>query len=111
MSKLREYFASNIKKYRKERKLTQADLAELYDTSANYIAIIETCNRFPREDMIEKIAQALMVEPFELFLNPDTIHVQDKIKKDEFIAKLVEFFKKEMITNLDINLLILTISA
>lgn len=96
MSKLREYFASNIKKYRKERKLTQADLAELCDTSANYIAIIETCNRFPREEMIEKIAQALMVEPFELFLNPDIIHIQDKVKKDKFIAKLVEFVEKEI---------------
>lgn len=96
MSKLREYLANNIKKYRKERKMTQADLAELCDTSANYIAIIETCNRFPREDMIEKIANALMVEPFKLFLNPNTIHIQDKVKKDEFIAKLIEFVEKEI---------------
>lgn len=96
MSKLREYFASNIKKYRKERKMTQADLADLCDTSTNYIAIIETCNRFPREEMIEKIAQALMVEPFELFLNSDIIHIQDKVKKDKFIAKLVEFVEKEI---------------
>lgn len=96
MSKLREYFASNIKKYRKERKMTQADLADLCDTSTNYIAIIETCNRFPREEMIEKIAQALMVEPFELFLNPNVINIKDKAKKDKFIAKLVEFVEKEI---------------
>lgn len=96
MSKLREYLANNIKKYRKERKMTQADFADLCDTSANYIALIETCNRFPREDMIEKIAQALNIEPFELFLNPDVIHIQDRVKKDEFITKLVEFVKREI---------------
>ena len=96
MSKLREYLASNIKKYRKERKMTQADLADLCDTSANYIAIIEICNRFPREDMIEKIAEALKVEPFELFIKPNTVYKSKDSKKDRFIAKMIEFIEKEM---------------
>ena len=96
MSKLREYLVNNIKKYRKERKMTQNDLAELCDTSSNYIALIETYNRFPREEMIEKIAQALQVEPFELFIKPNTIYIPKNSKKDKFISKLIEFIDNEI---------------
>lgn len=96
MSKLREYLAGNIKKFRKERKMTQADLAELCNTSSNYIAIIETCNRFPREEMIEKIAEALKVETFELFIKPNTPYAPKITKKDKFIAKLVEFVDSQI---------------
>ena len=96
MSKLREYLVNNIKKYRKERKMTQNDLAELCDTSSNYIALIETYNRFPREEMIEKIAQALQVEPFELFIKPNTVYIPKNNKKDKFISKLIEFIDNEI---------------
>ena len=96
MSKLREYLAINMKKYRKNRKMTQADLAELCDTSANYIALIETLNRFPREYMIEKIADALDVEIFELFVKPNSIFKPKNNKKDLFISKLIKFIEKEL---------------
>ena len=96
MSKLREYLANNIKKYRKERKMTQNDLAELCDTSSNYIALIETCNRFPQEKKIEKIAQALQIEPFELFIKLNTIYTAKNTKKDKFISKLIDFIEKEI---------------
>ncbi len=96
MSKLKKYFAGNMKKYRKERKMTQADLAGLCDTSTNYIALIETLNRFPREDMIERIAEALDVELFELFIDPNNIIPFKNNGKDIFISKLVEFVKKEL---------------
>ena len=96
MSKLREYLASNMKKYRRERKMTQADLANLCDTSANYIALIETLNRFPREEMIEKIADALKIEVFELFIKPNEVFIPKNNKKDLFICNLIKFVEKEL---------------
>ena len=96
MSKLKEYLAINIKKYKKEKNMTQSDLADSCNTSTNYIAIIETCKRFPREDMLERIAEAFEIEPFKLFIKPNTVYIPEDSKKNKFIAKLINFVKNEL---------------
>jgi transcriptional regulator with XRE-family HTH domain len=67
MGTLRKLLAENIKTYRKERGISQAKLAEMANTSPNYIAMIETEKRFPTDTTLERIARALGKEPFELF--------------------------------------------
>jgi transcriptional regulator with XRE-family HTH domain len=47
--------------------ISQAQLAEKVDTSTNYIALIETEKRFPKPEMLERIAAALEIEPPALF--------------------------------------------
>ena len=44
-------------------------LAELCETSTNYIGQIEIGQKFPSIEMIEKIARAREVRPFLLFLD------------------------------------------
>jgi transcriptional regulator with XRE-family HTH domain len=58
-----------MKKYRKRRQLSQMKLAELLDTSTSYIGEIEINSRVPSMEMVERIAKALDVEPFRLFLD------------------------------------------
>jgi transcriptional regulator with XRE-family HTH domain len=71
MTDLRKVLASNMKRYRKARGLSQAKLAEIIDISENYIAMIESARRFPSLSMLERIARALQVDPLELFsINP-----------------------------------------
>jgi len=43
-------------------------LAELLNTSTSYIGEIEINNKVPSMEMVEKIANALNIEPFRLFL-------------------------------------------
>jgi transcriptional regulator with XRE-family HTH domain len=62
-------FAFNMKKYRKKRRLSQMKLAGLLDTSTSYIGEIEINSRVPSLDMVERIAKALKVEPFRLFVD------------------------------------------
>jgi transcriptional regulator with XRE-family HTH domain len=62
-------FAFNMKKYRKKKRLSQMKLAELLDTSTSYIGEIEINSRVPSMDMVERIAKALNVEPFRLFVD------------------------------------------
>jgi len=64
---LKDVFVKNLKKYRKEKKVSQMALAELCGTSTSYIGQIEIGNRFPSIDMIEKIAEALQIKPYLLF--------------------------------------------
>jgi len=62
-----EIFLINLKSFRKNRKITQAKLAELCESSQVYIAEIEIGKKFPSPNMIERIASALDVESYLLF--------------------------------------------
>lgn len=59
----------NIKKYRKQKKISQMKLAELCDTSTSYIGEIEIGKKFPSIAMIEKIATVLEIMPHKLFMH------------------------------------------
>jgi transcriptional regulator with XRE-family HTH domain len=60
-------FAENMKKYRKQAKITQEKLAELCDTNHRYIGQIETGRRCPSLEYVERIAEALNIAPYLLF--------------------------------------------
>ena len=62
-------FADNMKKYRKQAKLTQEKLAELCDTDHRYIGQIENGRRCPSLEYVERIALALNIAPYRLFYN------------------------------------------
>ena len=51
-------------------------LAELLNTSTSYIGEIEINNKVPSMEMVEKIANALNIEPFRLFLY-DSNHIDE----------------------------------
>jgi transcriptional regulator with XRE-family HTH domain len=52
---------------RKQKSLTQEELAALVDTAANYISLIESAKKFPSVDMLERIATALGVDTLAFF--------------------------------------------
>jgi len=62
-------FAGNMKKYRKLAKITQEKLAELCNTDYRYIGQIETGRRYPSLEFIGKIAAALNIAPYLLFID------------------------------------------
>ena len=62
-------FIFNMKKYRKKRRISQMKLAEMLETSTSYIGEIEINSRVPSLAMVEKIAKALNIEPFRLFID------------------------------------------
>ncbi|MCL2276490.1 MAG: helix-turn-helix domain-containing protein [Treponema sp.] len=62
-------FVHNMKKYRKYRHISQMKLAEMLNTSTSYIGEIEINARVPSMEMVEKIAKALKIEPFRLFID------------------------------------------
>jgi len=67
MTSLRKTLAANIKEHRRILGLTQAQLAEKVNTSANYIALIETKKKFPKPEMLERIAASLEIDAPALF--------------------------------------------
>ena len=62
-------FANNVRKYRIQNDISQEKLAELSGLHRTYISAIECERRNISIDNIEKIASALNVEPYKLFMN------------------------------------------
>jgi transcriptional regulator with XRE-family HTH domain len=61
-------------------------LARRCEISTNYISLIETGDRFPSVEMVEKIADALHIQPYSLFFHGKTEKdcpiIPEKIKLD-----------------------------
>ena len=83
--KIQTVFSENLRKYRKMAKLTQEKLAEMCETDHRYIGQIETGNRCPSLDFVEKIATALNVSPSLLFQDQNDIenHAAAALNSDQ----------------------------
>lgn len=103
---LHETLSQNIKKYRKG-KFTQEQLAEKIGVSTQNINDIEGKRRWPRESTLIKIADALEVEVYQLFvsqrINPEEIEDTDENQriKATIQSQLVSDFRKSMNILLD----------
>lgn len=62
-------FASNVKKYRNKMGLSQESFAEKAGLHRTYISAIECERRSISLDNIQKIADALEIETYLLFMN------------------------------------------
>ncbi|WP_296333205.1 helix-turn-helix transcriptional regulator [uncultured Treponema sp.] len=89
-SHIRSVIAQNVKKYRKLNGMTQEALAEAANVSNTYIANIECGQTWLSDKTLEKIADALNIDIYLLFMS----EVSDK-KDIDFLKK-----RQEMITYL-----------
>lgn len=62
-----EKFGKNVAKYRRARKLTQNQLAELLDISREHLAKIETAKRGISISLLFKMGEVLSISEKELF--------------------------------------------
>ncbi|WP_461256094.1 helix-turn-helix domain-containing protein [Treponema sp. R80B11-R83G3] len=65
---LRQILSKNIKLLRKKRSLSQIELAEKADISIPFLSNIERGNKWPYPDTLAKLAEALDVEAYALFV-------------------------------------------
>jgi transcriptional regulator with XRE-family HTH domain len=99
---LQQVFIVNLKKFRKKRGISQMALAELCETSGNYIGEIEMGRRIPSFEKIEKIASALHVACHQLFLQEIAGKNGKKREKQtkDFLEELPPDAKDEIISRL-----------
>ena len=81
-------FVYNMKKYRKKKQFSQMKLAEILNTSTSYIGEIEINRKIPSLDMVEKIANALNIEPFKLFIDDKSRHKDNIQPTDNYLENL-----------------------
>lgn len=62
-------FGTNVKMYRLKRKMSQEDLADKSHLHRTYISAIECFRRSISLENIQRIADALEIEPYKLFID------------------------------------------
>lgn len=77
-------FSKNIKYIRKEKGLTQEQLAEQSELTVKYISHLERGLSFPSADSLDRIANALGVPVYRLFFpeEQETVIPKDVLKKE-----------------------------
>ncbi|MDR0442384.1 MAG: helix-turn-helix domain-containing protein [Treponema sp.] len=96
MAQLREILAHNLKKKRRECGFTQGQLAEKVKVSTHHIATIETARNYPTLDLVERIANTLEIEIYELFIDPLSPH-EELERLYHIVAKNIENVVSEAI--------------
>lgn len=94
MDNIKETFARNLRENRRKCGLTQAQLAEKAKVSTHYIALIELARNIPKVETIERLAEALNVEIYELFIVPFTPAMETKKLNETMAADLRNIVKE-----------------
>lgn len=68
MSEIKKLLGKRIREIRISKNLTQEDLSELTDIGASSISKIESGYFHPTDENLERIAKALNVEPYKLYM-------------------------------------------
>jgi DNA-binding XRE family transcriptional regulator len=100
MARIGQILAKNLKENRWKCGHTQAQLAEKVDVSTHHIGMIELSRNYPTLELVERIANALNIEIYELFLEPHSpdeklsqlrqdIRSDTKQLLDEFLEKTI----------------------
>jgi len=96
MDNIRECFARNLRENRRKCGFTQAQLAEKAEVSTHYIALIELARNIPKVETIERLANALNIELYELFVAPHSPVMEMKKLQETIIAELKDIVKESV---------------
>lgn len=69
-----ELLGRRLRALRRLKRLTQQDLAEEIGVSVSMLSSIERGNKYPRVDLIKKIAKVLDVPLEDLFVLPESVN-------------------------------------
>ena len=94
MASIREVLASNLKEYRRKYGFSQDKLAELACISSQYLATVETCRKFPTPEVLDRLADALGIETYELFTVTPTPQSELQRLRNDIISEVVEAVKQ-----------------
>ncbi|MDR1211057.1 MAG: helix-turn-helix domain-containing protein [Spirochaetaceae bacterium] len=99
---LERLFIFNLKKWRKNRGLSQKTLAERCDASHSYIRQIESGKGYPSFAFIKKLADALNIEPYLLFFD-ETAVKSGRVMPSEQIQTLKTALLKKVARDIHIT--------
>lgn len=67
---LRQIFATNLRRYRHEKDLSQEELADAAGINRTYLSKLETAQTYAGLEIIGKLAEELGIEPAQFLVKP-----------------------------------------
>ena len=86
----------NIKRIRKEKRISQEKLAEACNTATSYIGLMEIYRNVPKLSTIERIAKALDVDPLALFQDINKKSQEQEAEIQSKKRKILLLFEQEI---------------
>jgi transcriptional regulator with XRE-family HTH domain len=86
----------NIKRIRKEKGISQEKLAEACNTATSYIGLMEIYKNVPKLSTIERIANALEVDPLEFFEDKNKFSLEQALKIQNKKKSILSLIEKEL---------------
>jgi transcriptional regulator with XRE-family HTH domain len=86
----------NIKRIRKEKGISQEKLAETCNTATSYIGLMEIYKNVPKLSTIERIANALGVDPLEFFKDKNKFPLEQELKIQNQKKSILLLIEKEL---------------
>lgn len=75
-NKVKKLFGYNLKRLRKDKGISQMELAEIVGMTFNFISDIETGKKWVSPESIEKFSESLNVPVYYFFLPIDQIEIK-----------------------------------
>ncbi len=100
-ARIQQLLARNIKEARGRLSLTQEMLAERADLTTSFIGEVEICRKFPRPQTLQRIADALGLKPYQLFLEEQS----KELEKHKLLARIFLELKGNISRELEATLM------
>jgi len=94
---IKKIFGSNVRKFRKNRDLSQEELAEAAGISVKHLSNIEIGNRFISANLIERLCEVLKIPPQALFFISEGKDSFASEKTREYFLSQTRVFAEELI--------------
>jgi len=91
---VREIFAKNLRENRRKCGFSQEKLAEKAGISTQYLAMMEIARKFPTSEVLERIAAAMNIYVYELFLIEHSPREELALLRQEIISVIEQALKK-----------------
>jgi transcriptional regulator with XRE-family HTH domain len=89
---LREILAKNLRKNRRKCGLSQEKLAEKAGISTQYLAMLEIARKFPAAEVLERLAGAMDIKVYELFLIDHSPREEFELLRQDIINEMKQTF-------------------
>jgi transcriptional regulator with XRE-family HTH domain len=93
---LEKLVIDNIKRIRKEKGISQEKLAEACNTATSYIGLMEIYRNVPKLSTIQRIAEALEVDPLSLFERHDPLPAAKRAELKKKKAAIMAALEKQL---------------
>lgn len=94
IEELRTVYTANLKRFRTEKKLSQAEISEKVNITEKFYSDIETGRRWGSFETIVEIANSFGVEPYELFLPAGSVISHNERRTKDLMKRLRSNFSE-----------------